>query len=84
MGRHICVTYDELHEQDGCLFEFDAGVYSNRLMHEFLGHAIAFMRAAASDPNASLDELIESDGVGAALRERNASMTNLVSTSPLC
>ena len=34
------VTYEDLHEQDGWLLEFDARVYSDRLLREFLGHAI--------------------------------------------
>lgn len=70
--RRIFITCDELHEQDGCALSFDASVYSNRLLREFLGQAVTFMRAAARDPDASLKDLIELDGVGAALRERNA------------
>ena len=64
----VFVSYDD--EQEGCLLKFDACIYSDRLMQEFVSHAIAFIRAAANDPNARLQKLIEADGVGAALRER--------------
>jgi hypothetical protein len=70
--RGLFVVYDGLLQQDGCSLQFDPRVYSNRLLREFVGHAISFIRAAASDPDASLEELIETDGVGAALRARNA------------
>ncbi len=69
--RRIFVMYDKLHGRDECSLEFDASVYSNRLLREFLGQATTFIRAAASDPDTSLEELIEADGVGAGLRARN-------------
>jgi hypothetical protein len=72
LRRGIIVTCERLHEQDGCSLEFDPRVYSNRLLRKFLGHATTFIRAAAADPGASLEELIEAEGVGAALRARNA------------
>jgi hypothetical protein len=70
--RGLFVVYDDLLQQDGCSLQFDPRVYCNRLLREFVGHAISFIRAAASDPDASVEELIETDGVGAALRARNA------------
>ncbi len=70
--RGLFVTVGDLRRRDGCSLEFDPRVYSNQLLREFLGHAICFMRAAARDPDATLQELIEVDGVGTALRARNA------------
>jgi amino acid adenylation domain-containing protein len=70
----ITLSYDRLHEQAGCLVEFNRRVYSQRLVREFLDHLIVFTRNAASDPTASIEALIEADGIGAALRARNASV----------
>jgi hypothetical protein len=70
--QRIFITCNELNEQNGCALEFDAAVYCNELLREFLGQAVTFMRAAARDPDASLKELIEAEGVGAALRARNS------------
>jgi hypothetical protein len=71
MHNSLTLSYDRLHEQGGCLFEFNPSVYSQRLLREFLDHLIAFTRNAASDPSASIGALIEADGIGAALRARN-------------
>ena len=64
----MSVLYDEPQEHDNCSLEFDARVYSDRLLREFLDQAIIFMRAAARYPEAELDTLIEAEGVSARLR----------------
>ena len=57
--RGLFVVNDDLLQQDGCSLQFDPRVYSNRLLREFVGHAISFIRAAASDPDASLEERVK-------------------------
>ena len=69
MRPGIMVRFDEMHEQDGCLLVFDPYVYSAPLLREFLGCVRDFTCAAAANPDASLRDLIEQEGVGDRLRQ---------------
>ena len=70
MRPGIMVRFDEIQERDGCLSVFDARVYSTELMREFVDCLAGFMRAAARDPDASVQSLVEADGIGDRLRKR--------------
>ena len=70
MRPGIMLRFNEIEKHDACLSVFDARVYSAKLMREFVDCLGNFIRAAASDPAASVRNLIEVDGIGDRLRKR--------------
>src|SRR5262249_26115323 len=69
MRPGIMLRFDEIEEHDACLSAFDARMYSVKLMREFVNCLASFIRAAARDPDASVRNLIETDGIGDRLRK---------------
>jgi hypothetical protein len=69
MRPGIMLRFNEIEEHDACLSAFDARVYSTKLMREFVNCLTCFIRAAARDPDASVWNLIETDGIGDRLRK---------------